>query len=71
MNRLATSGGARVWDAIGNSLNPVDVNSFVTVDLRVNGVVDNRFSIEPAGDTAGGDDPDLDLADFSIEVQRP
>jgi hypothetical protein len=71
MSRLATSPGSRVWDSLGNSLNPGEVNTFVNVDLRSNLTVDNRLGIELASDTVGGSDPDLDIVDFSIEVQRP
>jgi hypothetical protein len=71
MNRLATTSGSRVWDALGNSLNPGEVNTFVTVDLRSNVTVDNRLGVEPQNDTVGANDPDVDISDFSIEVQRP
>lgn len=72
MNRTAnTGGGTRVWDALGNSLNPTELNTFITVDLRTNTVTDNRNGVEPQADTVGANDPDVDISDFTIEVQRP
>lgn len=71
MNRLSTSGGSRVWDAVGNSLSPSEINSVLTVDLRSNSTVNNTTGIEPTGDTVGANDPDADISDFTIEVQRP
>ncbi len=68
MNNTSTSGGGRIWDALGDGRNPSEVNSFITVRLRNSQTYDNVRSgyIEPTGDAA---DPDLDIADWSVEVR--
>jgi hypothetical protein len=60
--------GTKVYDALGNTLDPGHINDFVVIPLDRSGVYDNaRFSnLEPTGDTP---DPDLDIADWSIEVR--
>jgi hypothetical protein len=77
MNRLATGvGGTRVIDSIGDNRIPSEFNRYILVDLRRDGVIDNRTGpsagIEPSNDTWPGGllDPDLDIIDWSIEVQR-
>lgn len=70
MNRPATLGsGTRVIDYLGSSGAP----EFIKVDLRSNGTYGNSSGfpgsgIEPTGDCP---DPDLDIIDWTIEVQRP
>ena len=74
MNRLATSGSSgRLWDALGNANVPSELTTTITVDLRSNNTVDNRFETEPSTtpDVTGGNDPDLDIRDFSVTVQQP
>ena len=71
MNVKSTASGSRSWDALGNTLSPTEVNTTVIVDLRFNHIVNNASGIEPTNDTAGFSDPDDDISDFSIEVQRP
>jgi hypothetical protein len=73
MNRLANQGSTRdrSWDALGDQRLPSEISTFVTVDLRTNQIVDNRQNIEPTGDVVNLSDPDLDISDFSIEVQQP
>ena len=74
MNRLATGGsGGRLWDALGNATIPSEVSTTITVDLRSSTTVDNRFETEPSttSDVSGGNDPDLDIRDFSVTVQQP
>jgi len=72
MTRLSTTpGGTRIWDSIGNSQLPSEINAFLNVDLRGNSVVNNQLNTEPTGDTVAGNDPDIDLTDFRIEVERP
>ncbi len=68
MNNTLTSGGGRLWDALGNSSSPLEVNRPQLVDLRRAVTYRNSTEgmIEPTGDTA---DPDLDLSDWSIEVR--
>lgn len=69
MNNTNTSGGGRIWDALGNSQIPSEVNRFFTFDPTFSTTYTdaNQGGIEPTGDTA---DPDLDLDDWSIEVRR-
>lgn len=70
MDRIAQSGNSKAWDALGNSRDPLEINSPVTIPLRSPGVFDNRRAgfLEPEGDTA---DPDLDIIDWSVEVRIP
>ncbi len=72
MNRYTNQGsGLRAWDAIGDNRVSGGL-SFITVDLRRNGTVNNSFlSIEPESDVSGANDPDLDIVDWSVDVQRP
>jgi len=68
MNNTLTSGGGRLWDALGSSFNPVEINRPQVVDLRRAVTYRNSTegNVEPEGDAA---DPDLDLSDWSIEVR--
>jgi len=61
--------GGKNWDALGDGRIPSQINTWVTIPLRVSGVYTNQtFSnIEPTGDVA---DPALDIVDFSIEVRQ-
>jgi hypothetical protein len=72
MNRYANQGaGTRAWDAIGDNRVTSGL-SFISVDLRRNNIVTNTAtSLEPEGDVTNANDPDLDIIDWSIEVQRP
>ena len=69
MNNTLTSGGGRLWDALGNGFNPVEINRPQLIDLRRAVVYSNTSegNIEPTGDVP---DPDLDLANWSIEVRQ-
>lgn len=69
MSRYGNVGsGNRAWDAIGTANLP----NYIQVDLRSNGHYTNTISgIEGANDVAGGNDPDLDIIDYSIDVQLP
>lgn len=78
MSRLSTgSGGTRVIDAIGDTTgnSPPDFNRYIKIDLRQSGITNNTTGItagiEPTGDTAPVNIPDLDITDWSIEVVRP
>ncbi|MBL8068585.1 MAG: hypothetical protein JNM28_09050 [Armatimonadetes bacterium] len=68
MNNTNTSGGGRVWDALGDGNIPTQVNSPLTVRLNSSQVYNNQNQIltEPQGDAA---DPDLDIVDWSVEVR--
>lgn len=75
MNRRAGQGsGERINDSLGiQTVNPPEFE-FVRVDLRANGTYDNsRTNIETDGDVIPTDrqDPDVDIVNWSIEVQRP
>ncbi|MFN3682673.1 MAG: hypothetical protein ACK41F_01930 [Fimbriimonadaceae bacterium] len=60
--------GTKAWDALGNSRLPSEINQYLTVDLRRNGLYtnDRAGGLEPANDVA---DPSLDLVDWSVEVR--
>ncbi len=61
--------GSKVWDALGNSLLPSEINEYITIPLTGSGVYTNNsfLDLEPRGDVA---DPDLDLIDWTVEVRR-
>lgn len=61
--------GSKNWDALGDGRLPSEVNFPITIPLRTSGTYDNaRFANrEPNGDVA---DPDLDIVDWSVEIQR-
>jgi len=73
MTRLANQGsGSRVIDALGDSSTVSGLNQFLVVDLRQNGTYSNSImQLEPTGDTFGGTEPDVDIIDFTVTVQRP
>jgi hypothetical protein len=72
MNKPATQGTSdRVWDALGDPGQFGDVSQFVTIDLLTNQIVSNVGGIEAEGDTTNGNEPDLDITDFSIQVEQP
>ncbi|MBS1717271.1 MAG: hypothetical protein JSS72_06030 [Armatimonadetes bacterium] len=61
------SGGSKVWDALGDSQSATEINTWVTIPLNVASLYNNqRFNnLEPSGDCP---DPDLDIIDWSINV---
>lgn len=70
MNNTNTSGGGRLWDALGNGGAPGEINSYFTFQPNsaityTNASTGNN---EPQGDVV---DPDLDIIDWSIEVRLP
>lgn len=73
MTRLANQGsGTRVIDALGNSSTVAGLNQWLTVDLRENSNYQNSvLQLEPTGDTFGGTEPDVDISDFTVTVQKP
>jgi hypothetical protein len=70
MNNTNTSGGGRLWDALGDSTNPSEINSYFTFQPLSAITYSNSSTgnVEPQGDVA---DPDLDIVDWSIEVRLP
>ncbi|MEJ5170274.1 MAG: hypothetical protein WHU10_04740 [Fimbriimonadales bacterium] len=62
------SSGGKAWDALGNSRLPSEINQYLTIDLRRNGLYtnDRAGGLEPSNDVA---DPSLDLVDWSVEVR--
>ncbi len=70
MNNTNTSGGGRLWDALGDSNNPGEINSYFTFQPN-QAITYTNLSTgnnEPQGDVV---DPDLDIIDWSIEVRLP
>ena len=70
MNNTNTSGGGRLWDALGNGNVPAEVNSYFTFQPNFSTTFSNSTTgnVEPQGDVV---DPDLDIVDWSIEVRLP
>lgn len=70
MNRVpqGSDPGSKVYDALGNTQDPSQINDFVVIPLDQPGVYNNaRFAnIEPTNDTP---DPALDISDWSVEVR--
>ncbi len=68
MNNTNTSGGGRLWDALGNSQLSSQINSPITIRLNNAQTYNNQSTglLEPENDTP---DPDLDFIDFSVEVR--
>jgi hypothetical protein len=73
MTRLANVGSSqRIIDALGNSSTVSGLNQFLVVDLRYNSTYSNvQMQLEPTGDTFNGTEPDVDISNFTITVQRP
>lgn len=68
MNNTNVSGGGRLWDALGDSENVVEVNSPQRILLRGSQLYNDQLSgnLEPVGDVV---DPDLDISNWSVEVR--
>ncbi len=68
MNNTATSGGGRLWDALGDGRIPTEINNYFLLPLNSAQTYSNTNtgSNEPLGDVA---DPDLDIFAWSIEVR--
>ena len=62
--------GTKVWDALGNSQDISQINTWVTIPLTTNGLYNNTSfrGLEPTGDCPV---PDLDISDWSIQVLSP
>lgn len=67
MNNTNTGGGGRVWDALGDGRISTQINSPILIRLTSSQVYTNVLAgqLEPTGDTP---DPQLDIADWRIEV---
>lgn len=68
MNNTNTSGGGRLWDALGDGRISTEINAPFTFRLNTAQTYTNanQGNFEPSGDTP---DPDLDLVDWTIEVR--
>ncbi len=60
----------KVWDALGDSTLPSEINEYVRIPLNISRTYTNADyqNVEVTGDTP---DPDLDIVDWSVEVRRP
>lgn len=63
-----TDTSLKMWDALGDSrLNP---NTYLTLTTDTDRVLRNiDLQLEPEGDVVNGNDPDLDIVDWQIEVR--
>ena len=70
MNNTNTTGGGRLWDALGDGNIPSEINSYFTFQPNFAQTYTNASTgnIEVRLDV---DDPDLDIVDWSIEVRLP
>ncbi|HXH61872.1 MAG TPA: hypothetical protein VNI20_11005 [Fimbriimonadaceae bacterium] len=70
MNNTNTSGGGRLWDALGDENIPSEINRYFTFQLNFANTFTNANTggFEPQGDVI---DPDLDIVDWSVEVRLP
>lgn len=70
MNNTNTSGGGRLWDALGDGGDVTQINSYFTIQPNAAITYTNAStgSLEPQGDVT---DPELDIVDWSIEVRLP
>lgn len=69
MDRVPQTGASKQWDALGDSSLITTLNDFVTIPLLQNGIFDNRRAgnLEPTNDQPN---PDLDISDWTVEIQR-
>ena len=76
MDRRALNGTSHSWDALGDSRLATENKRYLRFDLNNNRIINNtQTSIEPptidVNDGSGlGNDSDLDMVDWSIEIQR-
>lgn len=70
MNNTNTTGGGRLWDALGDGDVPSEINSYFTFQPNFAQTYTNASTgnVEVRGDVV---DPDLDIVDWSIEVRLP
>jgi hypothetical protein len=63
-----TDTSLKMWDALGDSRQ--FPNSYLTIQTDTDRIVRNSdINLEPAGDVVNGNDPDLDIVDWQIEVR--
>lgn len=63
-----TDTSLKMWDALGDSRQ--FVNSYITLQTDTDRVIRNVDTrLEPQGDVVNGNDPDLDIVDWQIEVR--
>lgn len=63
-----TDTSLKMWDALGDSRQ--SPNSYLTIQTDIDRVLRNvDTNMEPAGDVVNGNDPDLDIVDWQIEVR--
>lgn len=69
---LANDPGSKFWDGLGDNDSIFDANDFITFSVDANNIYHNADGIfggrEPTGDVP---DPDLDIVDWSVQVDRP
>lgn len=70
MDKRALGGGSHSFDALGNSRSSSEINRFLQFDLRSSRKITNtQTQIEPPNnDVNGGDNPDLNFIDWSVEI---
>ncbi len=69
MTRVANQGsGTRIIDALGNSSSVQGLSDYLDVDIRTTQAYNNNAGFEPTGDTFGGTDPDVDIINYTIQV---
>ncbi|MBS1704424.1 MAG: hypothetical protein JST40_01010 [Armatimonadetes bacterium] len=68
MDSAPQTGNSKLWDALGDGRLPSEINQYLVIPLRANGLYTNQRAggIEPVGDQI---DPDLDMSDWSVEVR--
>lgn len=63
-----TDTSLKMWDALGDSRQ--SPNSYLTIQTDIDRVLRNAdTNMEPTGDVVNGNDPDLDIVDWQIEVR--
>ncbi|MDW8104621.1 MAG: hypothetical protein RMK92_06375 [Armatimonadota bacterium] len=66
--RDPTDTSLKMWDALGDSRQTA--SSYLTLTTDTDRVLRNADTgLEPAGDVVGGNDPDLDIVDWQVEVR--
>lgn len=70
MNRVITNPndpGPKIWDALGDSLDPNSIDDYITIETTVDRTYRNSdTNIEPQGDCI---DPALDIVDWTIRIR--
>lgn len=71
MDRLAIDQNGHSWDALGDGKIVSQDNLFLSFELRNSRTISNTTTqLEPpTGDVRGTNDPDLDLREWSVEIQ--